>query len=74
MLNGSLCDFSDVYILAEGAITVVGQGTNSSEIAADRNNKKVAFKNWAPFISCISKIKQCRSRQCWRSSFCDANV
>ena len=45
MLNGSLCDFSDVYILAEGAITVVGQGTNSSEIAADRNNKKVSFKN-----------------------------
>ena len=45
MLNGSLCDFSDVYILAEGAITVVVQGTNSSEIAADRSNKKVAFKN-----------------------------
>ena len=55
MLNASQCDYSDVYTLVEGKITVVGQGANAAEIAADRNNKEAVFKNCAPFIKCISK-------------------
>ena len=56
MLNASLCDYSDVYLLVEGRITVIGQGANNAEIGADRNNKEVVFQNCAPFIKCISKI------------------
>ena len=46
MLKSDLCDFSDVYIIVKRTITV------------DNNayDKKLAFKNNAPFLSCISKI------------------
>ena len=50
MLRSDLCDFSDAYIVVKGTITVTG-GSNSS-----RKNRPLAFKNNAPFISCISKI------------------
>ena len=44
MLNASLCDYSDVYVLVEGRITVAGQGADASGIAENRNNKEVVFK------------------------------
>ena len=50
MLRSDLCDFSDAYIVVKGTVTV----TNSD--GAERN-KAVVFKNNAPFINCISKIK-----------------
>ena len=49
MLRSDLSDYSDVYIVVKGEITV----TNPNNYAYD---KKLAFKNNAPFISCISKI------------------
>ena len=49
MLRSDLCDYSDAYIVVKGDITV----TNPVNDAYD---KKLAFKNNAPFISCISKI------------------
>ena len=50
MMRSDLCDFSDVYIVVKGTVTV----TNLDD--AERN-KTVAFKNNAPFINCkISKI------------------
>ena len=49
MLRSDLCDFSDVYIIFKATITV----TNPDNIAYD---KKLAFKNNASFVSCISKI------------------
>ena len=54
MLRSSLCDYSDAYILAKGNITV----NNTAVVSADANNtnKKVIFKNCAPFTNCISKI------------------
>ena len=55
MLRSSLCDYSDTYILAKGNITV----NNTAAVDADannNNNKKVIFKNCAPFNRCISKI------------------
>ena len=54
MLRISLCDYSDAYILVKGTIT----GVNTAAAGADANNtnKKVIFKNCAPFTSCISKI------------------
>ena len=54
MLRSSLCDYSDAYILAKGNITV--NNTADDGAAANNTNKKVIFKNCAPFTSCISKI------------------
>ena len=53
MLRSSLCDYSDAYILAKGNITV---NNTASAAAANNTNKKVIFKNCAPFINCVSKI------------------
>ena len=54
MLRSSLCDYSDAYILIKGNITV--NNTAAAGAAANNTNKKVIFKNCAPFTNCISKI------------------
>ena len=54
MLRSSLCDYSDAYILVKGNITV--NNTAADGAAANKTNKKVIFKNCAPFTNCISKI------------------
>ena len=54
MLRSSLCDYSDTYILVKGNITV--NNTAAAGADANNNNKKVIFKNCAPFTNCISKI------------------
>ena len=48
MLRSDLCDFSDWYIVVKGTITVIDRNN-------DTHDKKLAFKNNAPFVSCISK-------------------
>ena len=50
MLRPDLCDFSDVYIVLKGDITLEGDNN------AHKPNKNLTFKNNAPFISCILKI------------------
>ena len=54
MLRSSLCDYLDVYVLVKGNITV--NNTTGADAAANNTNKKVIFKNCAPFTNCISKI------------------
>ena len=54
MLKSSLCDYSDAYIIVKGAITV--NNTAADGAAANNINKKVIFKNCAPFTNCISEI------------------
>ena len=54
MLRSSLCDYSDAYILVKGNISV--NNTAADGAAANNTNKKVIFKNCAPFTNCISKI------------------
>ena len=54
MLRSSLCDYSDAYILVKGNISV--NNTAGAAFAANNTNKKVIFKNCAPFTNCISKI------------------
>ena len=49
MLRSDLCDFSDAYIVVKGTITVTNPDNNPYD-------KKLAFKNNAPIVSCISKI------------------
>ena len=54
MLRSSLCDYSDAYILVKANVTV--NNTAGAGAAANNANKKVIFKNCAPFTNCISKI------------------
>ena len=54
MLKSSLCDYSDAYILVKGTISV--NNTAAQGAAANNTNKKVMFKNCAPFTNCISEI------------------
>ena len=56
VLNTRLYDYDDAYIIVEGRITVIGQGSDAAEIAGERNNKETVFKNYTPFIKCINKI------------------
>ena len=49
MLQWDLSDYSDVCILVKETITVTRENDNAYD-------KTLAFKNIAPFISCISKI------------------
>ena len=54
ILKSSLCDYSDAYILVKGAISV--NNTAAEGAAVYNNNKKVIFKNCAPFTNYISEI------------------
>ena len=49
MLQSDLCDYSDAYIVVKGTVTV-------TDLNDDAYDKKLAFKNNAQFISCISQI------------------
>ena len=55
MLRSDLCYFSEAYIVVKKKISVTNPDKNAC-------NKKLAFKNNAPFVSCILKINnwQCR--------------
>ena len=54
MLKSSLCDYSDAYILVKVTISVTN--TAAADAAANNINKKVIFKNSAPFTNCIREI------------------
>ena len=54
MLKSSLCDYNDAYILVKGTITV--NNTVAAGVAVNNTNKKVIFKNCAPFTNCIREI------------------
>ena len=54
MLKSSLCDYSDAYIFVKGTISV--NNTAAAGAAVNNTNKKVIFKNCAPFANCISEI------------------
>ena len=67
LLRSDLCDFSDAYVIVKGYITVtddIDAPNNTAANATATNNandnafgdKKLVFKNNAPFINCISKI------------------
>ena len=50
MLRSDLCDFSDAYIIVEGAINLEGDNN------ANKRNKNLAFNNNGPFLNCIPEI------------------
>ena len=49
-------DYSDAYILVKGTITV--PNTAAADADANNDNKKLIFKNCAPFINCIREINK----------------
>ena len=53
MLNSSLCDYSDAFVLANGTIVPNTAGTSQP---ANNIGIEVVFKNCAPFTDCISEI------------------
>ena len=53
MLMSSSCDHTEAYIFIKGTITVSDTGTGTTP---NNGNKKVIFKNCAPFSKCISEI------------------
>ena len=54
MIRSNLCDFSDAYIHVQGTIEIVNTATEGAN--PNNRNKKIKFKNCAPFINCISRI------------------
>ena len=54
MFKSSLCDNSDAHILVSGTISL--QNTAAQGADVNSNNKKVVFKNFAPFTDCMNKI------------------
>ena len=54
MLMSSLYDYSDAYILVKGNILV--NNTAAADADANNTNKKVIFRNCAPFTDCMGKI------------------
>ena len=41
MLNSSLCDYSDAYILVKGRITITGTGCDAAARQVDGRDKRV---------------------------------
>ena len=64
MLQSSLCDYSDAYILVKGKITIIGAGDDAAARQADERDKGVAFKNCAAFTNCISEINNTQIDNC----------
>ena len=57
MLRSNLCDYSDVYILVKGTITVTAPGANNgANNVRDKQNRPLILNNNAPFVSCITRI------------------
>ena len=57
MLRSNLCDYSDVYILVKGTITVTTPGANNNaNNIREKRNRPLILKNTAPFVSCKARI------------------
>ena len=54
MLKSSLCDYSHAFIPVKGTISV--NNTAAAGAAVNNDDRKVIFKNCAPFTNCINEI------------------
>ena len=50
-LRSNLFDYADSYILVKGTITITGAGDDAAARQAEERNKRVTFKNCAPFTN-----------------------
>ena len=53
--KSSLCNYSDVYILASRTIAITGVRDDAATIQADERNKLTNI-NWRTFADCIREI------------------
>ena len=56
VIRWDLCDYSDVYVLVSGTITITGAGDDDNAKRTDKRNKGLILKNCAPFANCMSYI------------------
>ena len=56
MIRSNLCDYSEVWRLPKGTITV--PNTAAAGAGVNNTNNKMIFKNSAPFTNCITEINQ----------------
>ena len=56
MLESSLCDYSDAYILVKGGIIITGAGADDAARQTVERNKGVIFKNYAAFVNFKTEI------------------
>ena len=54
MIRSNLRDYSDAYILVKGTITVPNMA--AAGVVVNNTNKKVIYKNCAPFTNVITKV------------------
>ena len=54
IIRSNSCDYSDAYILVKGTITV--RNTAAAGATVNKTNKKVIFKNYAPFTDRITEV------------------
>ena len=54
IIKSNLCEYNDAYVLVKGTITV--PNTAAAGAAENAINKKVIFKNCAPFTDSITEI------------------
>ena len=59
MVTSNLFDYSDAYIDVKAIITVPNTAAQSATV--NNTNKKVTFKNCAPFTNFISKINNAQA-------------
>ena len=51
VIRSELCDYRDSYVLVSGTITITRAGDDAAARTADKRNKRVIFKNCAPFTN-----------------------
>ena len=56
MSRSHLWEYNDAYILVNGTITITGAGNDDAARRLVEVNKRVIFRNCAPFANCISEI------------------
>ena len=56
MPQSCFCDYSDAYMLVSGPITITGPGADDNARETDERNKRVIFKDFAPFTDWITEI------------------
>ena len=63
MIRSNLCDYCDAYIHVKVIITVLKTAAQGADV--NNINKKVIFKNCAPFNNCMRKINHTQVDDIW---------
>ena len=56
VLNSSICECRDANTVEKRTLTITGEEADANGRNADKRNKLLTFRNFAPFVDCISEI------------------